>query len=261
MIEQAIQRAVDSAVSGIRNEVVKPLIDSNNKLTQLVDGQKVMIRNQHTRIVELESEYDFLCNEVDDLKLSVNDLEQYGRRSNLRLSNMMIGPPDATESDVTQHTVKFLNDSVLKTNSEGSSATPITADDIDRCHPIGPMRLGKRNVIVKFYKYHTKQAVYQAKSNLKGDNHRRFISEDLTRHNYGLVQSLMRHRRGGGITSFWTRDGTIYAKKVVDDRPTKIRTEYDINNLIGRQNPPPAHIVRRESNDTFMDMGINPLHH
>ncbi len=102
---------------------------------------------------------------------------------------MILGPPGATESDITQSTVNFINDDVLKCNVPGSPNTPITADDVDRCHPIGPTRNGKLNVIIKFHKYHTKRAVYQAKSNLKGDVHRRFITEDLTRINYDLVQS------------------------------------------------------------------------
>ncbi len=150
LIERSIQnlnqKAVNSAIEGMRQEVVKPLAEANEKLTQIVVENKDTIRQQQSRITELESEFDLLCTEVDDIKLSMNDLEQYGRRSNLRISNMMIGPPDATEAVITQHTVDFLNNSVLKV-TPGSEVTPVTADDIDRCHPIGPMRSGKRNVI------------------------------------------------------------------------------------------------------------------
>lgn len=171
---------------------------------------------------------------------------------------MMTGPPNATEAEVTEHTLKFINDSVLKA-TPGSNVTPITPDQIDRCHPVGPIRGGKRNVIVKLYKYHTKQTIYQAKSNLKGDLHKRYISEDLTRHNYSLVQELTRLRRAGHNVSFWTRDGNIFAKKSPDDRPTKIRTEYNINDLIGRQNLPAAHVVRRESERERTSTTPSPL--
>ncbi len=101
----------------------------------------------------------------------------------------------------------------MKANTPGSTQTPITESDIDRCHTIGPMRGGKSNVIVKFHRYHTKRSVFQAKANLKGDIHKRFITEDLTKMNYGLIQALTRHKRGGNITAYWTRDGNIYAKK------------------------------------------------
>ncbi len=103
----------------MRNDVVKPLLDSNAKLTSIVTEQKGIIQQQQKRIVELESEYDLVCSEIDYLKLSVNDLEQYGRRNNLRISNMSLGPPGATESDITQMTVQFINEKCLEGEHSG----------------------------------------------------------------------------------------------------------------------------------------------
>ncbi len=110
---------------------------------------------------------------------------------------------------------------------------------MDRCHPIGPMRGGKLNIIVKFHKYATKRAIYQAKANLKGDIHRRYITEDLTRTNYNTVQTLVRHKRDGRIDAFWTRDRNIFAKKHAESLPLKIRVGEDISELLGR-NPQPS---------------------
>ncbi len=135
---------------------------------------------------------------------------------------MTLGPPNASEADITLATVKFLNEDVLKSTSADSSETPITVDDIDRCHPIGIMRGGKRNIIIKFHKYATKRRIFVSKSNLKGDVNRRFITEDLTSHNYNIVQTLNRYKRERRIHAFWTRDGTIYAKKHSEARPMKI---------------------------------------
>ncbi len=168
---------------------------------------------------------------MDDLQLKVNDLEQYGRRNNLRISNMFLGSSKVlTEREVTQRTVDFINQSVLKA---GDGDTPITANDVDRCHTLGPIKPeGNNNIIIKFQNYHAKRAVFEMKKNLKGDSNKRFIAEDLTRLNYGLVQSLWRLRKDGRINSFWTRDGNVFAKQGENDRPSRIRTNYDIDNLV-----------------------------
>lgn len=252
MIESAIQRAVDTAITAVRNDVIKPLLDSNSKLTSIVNEQKNLIKQHESRIVELESEYDVVCSELDDLKLSVNDLEQYGRRNNLRISNMSLDQPGATEREITENTVKFLNENVLKIS--GTTQTPMTADDIDRCHTIGPMRGGRNNIIVKFHKYNTKRLVYQAKTNLKGDTQKRFINEDLTKHNYGLIQTMTRHKRAGFIAGFWTRDGNVYAKKNIDDRPRKIKTAKDIDDLIDRTTRPARPVSRRVSDTSVKEI-------
>lgn len=231
LIGSAIQRAVESAVHEVRNEVVKPLIESNDKLLRLVEGQKSLIQTQQQRINELQADYSVVCSEMDDLQLKVNDLEQYGRRNNLRISNMFLGSSKVlTEREVTQRTVDFINQSVLKA---GDGDTPITANDVDRCHTLGPIKPeGNNNIIIKFQNYHAKRAVFEMKKNLKGDSNKRFIAEDLTRLNYGLVQSLWRLRKDGRINNFWTRDGNVFAKQGENDRPSRIRTNYDIDNLV-----------------------------
>ncbi len=141
MIEAAIQRAVDSAVSKVQSEVVKPLVEANERLTRHVEEQQQSLKTQQHRIFELERGHSFMCSEVENLKMSVNDLEQYGRRNNLRVSNMTLSPQDVNESDITKRTVEFINENVLKVESGGLAE--ISADDIDRCHTIGPVRDGK----------------------------------------------------------------------------------------------------------------------
>ncbi len=90
LIEDVIQRSVSSAVLTIQNELIKPLAEATTKLQRIADEQVTLIRQQHDRIVELEAQYDNVCTEIDDLKLATNDLEQYGRRNNLRISNMFL---------------------------------------------------------------------------------------------------------------------------------------------------------------------------
>ncbi len=101
-------------------------------------------------------------------------------------------------------------------------------------------------MIIKFHKYLRKRAVYEAKSNLKGDTHIRYITEDLTRGNYSLVQSLTRYKRDNRVNAIWTRDGKIFAKRHAESRPMKIRTSEDINELLGREprTPPQTQLTR-----------------
>ncbi len=57
---------------------------------------------------------------------------------------MFVGPPNSPENEVTSKTVDFINEHVLKATTTATDIQKITANDIDRCHPIGAMRGGKQ---------------------------------------------------------------------------------------------------------------------
>ena len=163
----------------------------------------------------LSAELDTLNSDVENLKIEVNRLEQYGRRSSLRFNNMNVDP-NLNEIQLTTYMKNFINSNILK----GPDAGELTESDIDRCHPVGGFR-GKRKpqVIVKFFSYKVKARVYGNKSNLKNHPDKTFITEDLTKANHSTVKTLLKLKKNNKIDSFWTIDGKVLVKTSPTSKP------------------------------------------
>lgn len=99
---------------------------------------------------------------------------------------------------------------------------------MERCHFTG---CAKRQILIKFARYHTKRRVYMSKKNLKQNPDKIFISEDLTKVNHSLVMDIRDKFKQRAIFSFWTRDGAILVKKRKDDSPVRVRNEQDIRDI------------------------------
>ena len=56
----------------------------------IIDQNVKMIDSKISRIDELEGDVDLLTEEIDKVKLELNDLEQYCRRSSLRFNNLKV---------------------------------------------------------------------------------------------------------------------------------------------------------------------------
>lgn len=157
---------------------------------------------------------------VHKLQVSHNRLEQYSRRSNLRIRGLQI-PKGA---DCREKVVNFINDNVKTTDGQ---SLRITANDIDAAHPL-PSRPKKTAaetipkaadeatartaaqtdpdvVIVRFHERDTRDAIIRARRSLKGSA--MTIQEDLTRANAALLYRLSKVQ---AITSAWSWEGKIY---------------------------------------------------
>ena len=244
LIQDTIKSAVKAVTSDLKTTVVDEMVKSNNELQQLVkdqteiintqaltiEKQKKLIDNQNTlldsksaRIEELECNTDYLLIEMDSLKAELNDLEQYGRRNSLRLNNFIPTTPTTDEHDLANSVCNFLNQKVLK------GANPLNVRDIERCHFIGRTRIGRpKQIIIKFAHYQDRKRVFGAKSNLKDNPHKIFLTEDLTSANHVVVKQLLPLKKNKKIDSFWTMNGQIYVKKEQLSDPVKIR----VNDLI-----------------------------
>ena len=110
-------------------------------------------------------------------------------------------------------------------------------DDIERCHYLGrPNAKGNRQLIIKFRSYKAKAAVFSAKTKLKNNPDKIFISEDLTKKNHGIIQKLVQLRKDASIDSFWTNDGKINVKVYEISLPARVSSVSDVEQLL----PKPA---------------------
>ena len=96
-------------------------------------------------------------------------------------------------------------------------------------------------MIVKFRYYKSKAAVCKAKSKLKNNPNKIFMTEDLTKTNHSIVQKLLQLRKAKQINGFWTQDAKIYLKvSADDDAPVRVNSLSDINALALPMPAPPA---------------------
>lgn len=126
LIQNAIQSAVRSAVDDMKTSVLDKLIETNEALQKtvtdqsetitrqkaLIDTQARKIDSKIAKVTELEREVQLLTDELDNMKMSLNDLEQYGRRNSLRINNLKLNY-NGEESDLTRAVVNFVNSVVL----------------------------------------------------------------------------------------------------------------------------------------------------
>ena len=179
----AINDAVAKAVLQLENDVIKPLQKQNDILTKaiskkdetiqqkddIIKAKDEHLKQRDTTITHLEQNVEILTNKLDDL-------EQYGRRSSVRLFNV----PLATGESCTNAALTVMNELM---------EVPISENDIESSHVLGrPNAKGNRPIIVKFASYRSKAAVFSAKNKLKKNPAKIFVTEDLTRKNHGIIQ-------------------------------------------------------------------------
>ena len=121
VVAGAVSKAMEEAMENFKSEVLNPLLDQNTEIKTLKD--EAVIRDEKVKTLEAK---------VDKLSLGLNDLEQYGRRHNIRLNNVPLEDTTNCESVV----LGILNRALTEFE-------PFSSSDIDKCHPIG--RPNKKN--------------------------------------------------------------------------------------------------------------------
>ena len=156
------------------------------------------LKQTTNKVKELETK-------ANKLTQSMNDLEQYGRRQNIRLNNVSLPDKSRFEGVV----LNILNNALPVTTES------IKTEDIDRCHPIGkPNKKQNRQVIVKFASYKLQAKAYDARFNLSNV----YMTEDFTATNLTVLNQLIHLKKAKRIKKIWPNNGKIFAK-VTDEQP------------------------------------------
>ncbi|KAI5733965.1 hypothetical protein M8J77_000864 [Diaphorina citri] len=182
-----------SVAKASESEDIKQYLKSEdyaNTLTNIID--KIMDKKLKSYIKKIEK----LEEENRILHCKVNDLEQYGRRWNLRFFGLEKTNVGISEKNVEETMMKAVNDK-LKVN--------ITEKDVEACHFTSK---SKKCVIVRFNSRKTRDVIYQNKKMLKGTPIS--IVEDLTQYNMKLLKSI---KEKHGKENVWTTNGKIKYKK------------------------------------------------
>ncbi|KAH3755693.1 hypothetical protein DPMN_190391 [Dreissena polymorpha] len=124
---------------------------------------------------------------------------------------------------------------IIKLCREKLGLPKLTANDIERSLFIGqPDKNGNAQIICKFKHWKAKNAVYQAKKELKKHKSESFkvvVCEDLTKRRQSIVKKLSEARKSKLIDSYWTSDGRIFYKKTLTGLKTLVDTLEAVSKL------------------------------
>jgi hypothetical protein len=189
--ETTSSQLADEILQRIRTEVSLAVAEALSVFQTEMD----MLREENN---ELRKRMGIIENECE---LKIDDLEQYGRRTCLRV----FGIPEKSGESTDNIVIKLCKERL---------DVDLKIDDIHRSHRVGRLQQpgqqeskGKdrhRPIIIRFDGYRTRQRVFAAKKALKGTGIT--IREDLTRHRLALFNAAADRY---GIRNVWTIDGRI----------------------------------------------------
>ncbi|KAK3922774.1 Spike glycoprotein [Frankliniella fusca] len=188
---------------------LKPVSDSLETLTKEIEELKVDLQQNDHRISKLEK---FVENKLDEL-------EQYGRRNNLRIFGVPEKPGEDTDDIVLQVAEKM--------------GVELDKSVIDRSHRVGKRGSQARPIIVKFIGYGPRRTMFTNKKNLK--NSKITVREDLTAYRLQVLKEAVSRY---GMKQVWSRDGIIKIN-VGSQEPVGVKT-LEYLNSITMDYPPPT---------------------
>lgn len=180
VIDQIVGKLADRLKSVVEEAVAAAMCAANKK------------------IKDLEDVVTSLRAELHKEKVRSDDLEQYQRRTNLRV----FGVPEVRDENTDQLVLDVVN-------TKMGLDLPLAA--IDRSHRVGrrpqPGPDGKmrhRPIIVRLVSYRDRRSIFQSKKKLKGSGIT--IREDLTSLRQEVFQAAVKKY---GLRSTWTDDGRV----------------------------------------------------
>ena len=194
---------------------------ANKDLTDQVSALREEVRSLKTALADRDDTIAQLQGEVRGLRLQNDALEQYGRRSSLRITGI-----SETCEDTTAAVVALAND-VLQLDPK------LEEKDIDISHRLPKPRSAKeeepRPVIVRFMTRKDRRRVITERSKLKKHNKdngtKIYINEDLTTYRAGLFRTVRKLLAQKHFNTAWTFNGNI--KVTTRDNVVKSITTID----------------------------------
>ena len=195
-LDKLVKRVVDAALPGAIEKAVQ-------EVHALYEEKVTLLENQLRR---QEDEIKLLNDRVKAGEVQRNHLEQYSRRSHLRIHGLDL--PEG--SDCKEAVASFLTKEL---RNRDSKPLLIERKDIDAGHPL-PTR--QRNadstkaphtpqLIVRFHSRELRDSILTARRSLKGK--RVSITEDLTGPNAKLLQRMKNSEK---FENQWAWGGKIY---------------------------------------------------
>ena len=181
-----------------RDEENDRLQKSVENMTKTIDSQKELIEQQKAENKKLKDEIGAVNIEME---AKLNDLEQYSRKNNIRISGLTETGSETAEA-ATEKVIEKLNEKIPDLN--------LQLHHIDVAHRVGDKKKGRhRQIIVKLNSRMKRDEILKNRRLFKGTNI--FICEDLTKANQ-LVLTCLRKKMPDEVDQSWSKGGRLYYK-------------------------------------------------
>lgn len=205
----------------------QPLTLSSDDLQKIADvvsaSVRASIREEVQDLIQqmvepIRADVNLLRQENENLRLQLDELEQYGRRSLIRVS----GIPETPEESTTEKLLEV-------TSSVGVA---LTSSDIVTSHRVGDprkQRQSPRQIIVRLQSTDVKFSLMKEAKKLRKNSETRhiIINEDLTKYRDRLLYLCRQLCRERKLKQAWTSNGKISVRDF-GDRTYAIRKESDL---------------------------------
>lgn len=215
-LDLMITEAVEAALQKTKEFFLKKIAE----MQKVCDEQQLQIDKLKEQ-VESNNDVNSNCKQdIRNLTISINNLEQYSRRSNIRIHGLAV----KGNGECKEAVCAFIR-SNLK-NKDGS-VLEVNERDIDAAHPLpssptSTSTNSKSTVIVKFHERALRDRIIKNRRQLKGKPWS--INEDLTAKNAKLLKELNFSK---DFSSAWSWGGKIFAIRKTGDKPHKFNI-YDV---------------------------------
>lgn len=165
------------------------------------------------KVNKMELEIKELKENNEKLENKLNDLEQYGRRNNIRIYGINKGRSMKIETnELEKEVVRQLNE---------KTGCALVNHQIEACHYLDK---SQNQVIVRFVSRKTRDEVFYRKKGFRGT--KVSVTEDLTSKNYHLLKECQNHFDKKFL---WTKYGMV--KLNLNGKIYNVRTMKDVENL------------------------------
>lgn len=240
-VDKAIFDNLKFWIANQLEELKSELSVENDELKKELASLREELRLKDLRIYELESniqmvinskdkahdtcpnsivgtEYD-AQNQIQELKVQMEEQQQYSRRHSLRLEGL--GPFNNGSNDED-----YYKDIIIRAAKKVD--INLTRSDIDRAHPSGKT---KKQLICRFSNYSARRKLYQNRKKFRfvQDTRGIYVNEDLTSWRYYVFKQLLALKKQGVVQNAWTNDGRLFVW--LNDKKVLIKTQADVDAL------------------------------
>ncbi len=245
MVEQVEYRVtvqcegMEESIKSLSKQVSE-LKAEKQALNTTVDNLKETTKKRDRAIERLQWDNQCRIEENENLRIKLDQLEQYRYEKNLRI----VGMPDteSTEDDEKKNIVKFAKD-VLKLK--------LKTNDITEIQRMGKKSTTKpsRDLIVKFKKKATCDSFYkERKRTPESTSPKVYINEHITSYRSNLFYAARKLVKSKKLHSAWSQHGNILIRKDESDQPKQIYSHKDL--AVFHENDPEDDIVDNSDEDT-----------
>lgn len=229
-IEECVKKSVNEALS-----VLEEKVQQNTETLKVLSERVTKIELSVSHISEM-------TNEINNLKSTIKHQENLSVSTNLRLCGI---PYNANENlfEIFGKICTFLNIQQPNIKSIHRITNNKKRGPADGVILVKLFSSQERNNILRNISKYKRESKTLLTLDILSLNSTTpfFINEDLTSHNYKILQAALRLKRIKCVTTAFTLRGFVYVKRFVDDTAVRMESEEELNQFFRSYDQSAAH--------------------